>query len=598
MPVILDLWLARKVWKNAFTNVQRRRDPLMSNPHDAARLFSARAIANGLLVIATALTSACATYGDQQEAAWEAMRSGAYEEAEQLLDANLRSDDLRLLRAMELGMLHHQAGRYELSNQFLEQADRLRDTLSPVAGSVDVESLLVNPASGPYRGASHEYAYVNYFKALNFLMLAQETGDPRWLDAARVEARRLDIILDEFAATVGDYPDLASASDDEGALRSVANALRGNEISAENLQFRDDAWARFLAGVTYERNQEWDNARISYRSAAEAYDAGYAEQYQLGPQAAKLAWAGVVRMMRAAGGWESTWPAIVAEQALDERLIEPLSPGEGLLLLVEHVDRVAPVGELNMILYGRPRIQSIEIQPLPAGSEEDADDQLLWFHLHYSDRGIADLASRYMAGGVWEVVNQPLTSQQIFLGPLWDVADQTGLLSGIGPIGLRIAVPWYPPLATEPAARVADVAGAPTELVPVAHPEAIKRQELLLGAQGELYRSIVRELIRNTAVAAGREVADQLTDSSQLGILLELSGRITSAAWSRAETRYWSTLPRLTRAQVVRTRSGPVSVPASTTGESSHSTIDVRDQSITVHVYRQFSEPPTQQANE
>ncbi|MEX1057969.1 MAG: hypothetical protein WED11_09565, partial [Natronospirillum sp.] len=394
--------------------------------------------------------SGCATYSERQAAALQAVEQGDYAAAEAHFTEALRPRDA-LLYDLEVGMVRHLAGDYEGSNALLQHADEQRDALSVGGYAQQFSEFMTSPAQSVYRGAGYEYAYVNYFKALNFLAMAQSSGDSRWLDAARVEARRLDIILNEFSADAGDYLEQATASDTTADnFLQILRAFRGEYLDPADLVYRDDAWARFLTGVTYENLGEWDNARIAYQQAAQIYDLGYAEQYNLGSEPARMAWTAAVRMMRTGGGWQDEWPRLVDEQGLLEADTRPLSADEGVLLLVEHVDRVPPIGELNLFLHQQPEAQSLMLRPIISREGEEGLAQLAWFMVHYADHGIGDLLLRYRSGGVYQVLDDPLRSKQIFLGPLWDLAEESGFLAAIGPVGVRVSVPWYPPAGDPP----------------------------------------------------------------------------------------------------------------------------------------------------
>ncbi|MCH8550441.1 MAG: hypothetical protein LAT62_00800 [Natronospirillum sp.] len=506
------------------------------------------------LLLGVVMLSGCSTYGERQEAAVRAVERGDYELAESRFDESLKDSERDyLLYLLEVGMVRHLAGDYEGSNALLEQADQLRDTLTFRSGGARFAELMTSPASGPYRGAGYEYAYVNYFKALNYLALARETGDPQWLDAARVEARRLEIILNEFAADEGDYLELATQEEDSaGAFLRILRQLRGDYLDRDQLIYRDDAWGRFLTGITYENLGEWDSARIAYQQSALAYEQGYAEQYDLGGEPARQAWTAVVRMMRTGGGWADEWPRLVDRKQLDEEETRPLAADESLLLVVEHAGRVPPIGELNLLLHRQPEAQSLMLRPLISREGRAGQEQLVWFTLNYADHGIGDLLLRYQAGGALQVLDNPLRSKQVYIGPLWDLAQESGLLEGIGPVGVRVSVPWYPPAGPPPPeSRLVTASEASRPLLTMADPEQIKRQERLRLAQDEMTAALLRETVRNTTSAAVSGAVSE-HGNQDLGLILGLLGRAATTATARAETRHWATMPRRARMAMVR----------------------------------------------
>ncbi|WLD58374.1 hypothetical protein NFC81_00935 [Salinispirillum sp. LH 10-3-1] len=507
-----------------------------------------------VIAVCTALLLVgCATYGDKQLDALQAVERGDYVAAEEHFSSVLQgSAREELLYYLEIGMVRHLAGDFAGSNSFLQRADDLRDALSVSAYSAQFRNFMTSPAMGTYSGTPYEFAYVNYFKALNYLGLAQQTGEARWLESARVEARRLEIILNEFAANEGDYLEAATAEDDKasGFLR-ILRQLNGQYMDPTTLIYRDDAWARFLAGITYENLREWDSARVAYQAAAVAYESGYAEQYQLPEEATRLAWTATVRMMRAGGGWGDEWPRLVEEKGLSEEETRPLGSDEALVLVVEHVGLIPSVGELNLYLTKRNASRSLSLEPVVSGDQAQQLEQLTWFTLHYADTGLFDLLARYQAGGVWSVLEDPLRSKQIQLGPLWDVADEVGLLAGIGDFGVRVSVPYYPPAYEPPRASVLRVGDARLgHLHAVANIEQLARQERLRVAQEEMMAALLRETIKNAASAnVSRAVG---SNDNSLGFLFSLAGRVATTATARAETRHWATLPAWARAVSAR----------------------------------------------
>jgi hypothetical protein len=533
-------------------------------------------------LIALAL-GGCATYGDQQAAAIAALERNEFDRAAEQFSAALAERDRdTALYHLELGMIRHLQGDFAASTEHLNQAYDLRDAFFGLTAAEQWQTVLRNPAVVPYQPEGFELAYISYFQMLNAMLMAQQAPPAvaqALYERARVEARRLDITLNTFNANEGDYLMQASRADASGRqLLRLLDALRGRYFDPDTLRYRDDAWSRFLIGVTYENQREWDNARIAYQQAAQAYEAGFAEQYALGSEPARLAWASVVRMMRTAGGYASEWPRLVAEYDLDPAFTEPLASDEALLLTIEHWGRVAPVGELNMVLHQQPWSRSLMLRPLPTRGGDEGLEQLAWFMVLYADHGIANLLLRYQTGGVQTLLDDPLLSKQIFLGPLWQTAEQIGLLDGIGSVGIRVAVPWYPPAALNPAPSSWLEPGTP--MLMMANLEQKKRQQQLLQAHDVLRRAIVREWARNSAVATGSGL---ITDhgNSQAGFVLEWLGRTAAMATARADTRHWSTLPQQVRVGMLRL---PAEAQAVTLRSGGRSTYAIAPEPQQVHL--------------
>jgi hypothetical protein len=141
----------------------------------------------------------------------------------------------KVLYLMNKGMLLRMAGDYADSTRALEQTKPLIDELSAVSVSEQTLSVAVNDATKSFVGADFEQVAVRTYLALNYL----EQGR---LDAARVEALQVDVLLREKAQASPDSP------------------------------YAEDAFARYLTGIIYEDEGEWSDAMIAYRKAYEAYE--------------------------------------------------------------------------------------------------------------------------------------------------------------------------------------------------------------------------------------------------------------------------------------------------------------------------------------
>merc|ERR1711879_697198 len=325
----------------------------------------------------------------------------------------------------ELGVIKHLQGDYAGSNHLLDQAERIAENLETISLSGAFFELLSNPRQGSYAGTTHEKLYLNYFKALNYIAIAeQETrSDARLnaLDGARVEIRRMN---------------------------NVFNTLNGN-IDSDDFRFRDDAMAHYLAAVTYEMNGELDDARISYRKSAEAYEDGYAQQFRLDSAMIEQAWFDTIRVMRKAGGYASEWPALAKKKLTKQRRAELSAwDDKAQLLVIEHKGLAPELQEMSIELWANPALKGFQMQPYVGLENRDA---LAWFYLLYADKGIYKAMTAYLDGQRLNEFFNPFT-KTILLGPAWNAVQEMGLDAAIGS-SLRITVPYYP---------IPDVMGAST----------------------------------------------------------------------------------------------------------------------------------------
>jgi hypothetical protein len=198
----------------------------------------------GHAVLAVALAAlvllSCAIYLKQVKEARANLAQGRYEEALQSLEKNQKKGSLLYL--MEKGLVLHYAGRYEESNQLLEEAELLMDDLYTKSLSAELASLLTSDRVLAYTGEDFEGVMLNYYKALNYLFLGEE-------QEAVVECRR-----------VGEKLQLYLDS-------------RGGDH-----HYKSDAFMEALTGLIYEGAGEVNDAFISYRKAEEAFER-YEELY-------------------------------------------------------------------------------------------------------------------------------------------------------------------------------------------------------------------------------------------------------------------------------------------------------------------------------
>ncbi|SEO11696.1 hypothetical protein SAMN05428947_101361 [Mucilaginibacter sp. OK283] len=179
----------------------------------------------------------CTTYNQSLTSYYKNVYAGNYPQAEKDLDNNglIQKPRNKLLYLMEKGRVAHLRGEYESSNKYFNNADQLLD--SGLTGVADAAvGLLVNSMSQTYKGEDFEKFMIHYYKALNYLYLNN-------IEDAIVEARRITL----------------QAQD------------QGDKFNNKDNRYSNDAFALMFQGMLYERNNDVNNAFISYRNAAEIY---------------------------------------------------------------------------------------------------------------------------------------------------------------------------------------------------------------------------------------------------------------------------------------------------------------------------------------
>ncbi|QRK04083.1 hypothetical protein JQX13_27810 [Archangium violaceum] len=162
-----------------------------------------------------------------------AYESESYELALAELESVAKHDSGKdtLLVLLDRGMVLHAAGRWRDSIQVLAEADRLSAELDVVSVSEEAGALVTNERQRAYRGEDFEKLMISVLQALNYAQLGQD-------EEALVEVRRV-------------------------------NERLAKMISDEKKPYEQLAIARYIGGVLYEDQREWDSAYIDYAKALE-----------------------------------------------------------------------------------------------------------------------------------------------------------------------------------------------------------------------------------------------------------------------------------------------------------------------------------------
>lgn len=515
-----------------------------------------------ILVIFTTYITGCATYGQDIRKGLELVQQQQYAQAATVLEKALDSKgNDRLLYYTELGMVYHLAGDYQKSNQLLNSADRIAEDLYTKRVSDILTTAMSNPRQGPYRAADFERVLINYYKALNYFMLAANTENKsakaEALEGARVETRRMDLVLSSIEYKQGSYQEQADREKSMfSKLMRVFDKLTGGIIDKDKIVYRNDAFGHFLAGTIYENHKEYDDARVAYQKSATLYESGYQQQYNLDTKMTEQAWFDTIRMMQKAGGWNNQWPKLSQDKLTPKKRAELKEFNDkGHVLVIEHIGMVPERKEMNMIFYADPNTRQIAVSPILTGDKATQLDQRFWFFALYADKGITDLLSAvYEERVVASLLQFGLTKRE-YLGPLWDVADGLGLIE-IMKQGLRVTVPYYGVTSFKsPTSSVLMVNEESENMIIGQSLSHIAVQQQLLAASGDLQEAMAREAFKGLTAAKVASIGGN--GNAQAEALLGFLGKITTAATSSAETRNWLTLPGQIRVKRMALESGP-----------------------------------------
>ena len=509
-------------------------------------LFRCLSLLPALLVL-----SGCATYGAGITGAIQDVQRGDYVASEAKLQQALKpTGNDRLLYHLELGIVKHLQGDFAASNQLLDKAERIADDLETTLMGDLMTTLMSNPRQGPYPGADFEKVFINYYKALNYFAQAQIALDDNErrtaLEGARIESRRLIIRLNDINSRKGSFGELKDEEQKTfNKLLKVFEKLQGNLIDMDRIQYRDDAMAHYLTGITFEMNGEFDDARISYQRAAQTYEDGYARQYRLDDGMTTQAWFDTIRMMRRAGGYDTEWRRLAQTKLSKEQQadLDNWTRDKAQLILVEHKGLAPHRKEMNLELSANPTLQALQLRPYFGNDAA----QLAWFYVLYADKGIGDALANYLDAVEVSFVFSSFT-KTVNIGPLWKTAEDIGLVTAVGN-SMRVTVPYYEPV--KPLGNsVLSINGQNLPLFKASNPALMAVQEQMTRAGYDIQLALARSSLKAiTAQSVGQ------AGGSYSG-LLAMAGKLAAQLTDAAETRNWLLLPQEIRVRRVALDAG------------------------------------------
>jgi tetratricopeptide (TPR) repeat protein len=132
-----------------------------------------------------------------------------------------------LLYLMDLGLVLHTAGRYEDSIRYFRRADDIADIKDYTSLSLEASTLLTSDNFKDYKGEDFEKVLINTYLAMNYALVGRN-------EDALVEARRVNRKL----------------------LLMVQEGGR---------KYKQNAFARYLSGILYEKEGNWNDAYVDYK---------------------------------------------------------------------------------------------------------------------------------------------------------------------------------------------------------------------------------------------------------------------------------------------------------------------------------------------
>ena len=197
----------------------------------------------GLFLCSLALWGCANTYMAKTAGARDALRQHQPDKAVDLLDRTFPkgpSEKDKVLYLADKGTFLRAAKRFEESNQFLSQAEKLSEALDATSVSEEAASLFSNEGTKTYRTEDFEKLMFSVLQGLNYAEKGNEEG-------ALVEVRRVN----------------------EKLRKMVAD---------EKKPYQQLAIARYLGGILYENAGDLDAAAIDYIQAAKLRNLGQAAE--------------------------------------------------------------------------------------------------------------------------------------------------------------------------------------------------------------------------------------------------------------------------------------------------------------------------------
>jgi hypothetical protein len=151
---------------------------------------------------------------------------------------------------LNTGLLKSMTGDFEGAIEDLQSAKDILNRLQAISISENLAAATINETLRSYDGSASERVLLHVILSIDYLMIND-------LDAARVEVLQADVVM--------------------------------NELAREDRPVGQLASAHFIAGLVYELGGELDDARISYRKAANLMELrnmplpGSLQNHQLGP---------------------------------------------------------------------------------------------------------------------------------------------------------------------------------------------------------------------------------------------------------------------------------------------------------------------------
>ncbi|TQF71456.1 hypothetical protein [Pseudoalteromonas luteoviolacea] len=469
-------------------------------------------------------------------------QQGNFESAKQAIRTDYSPNGKsKLLHYLELGMLNHLQGNYERSNVLLSEAQDIIEAQYTISVVESAVALVSGPTYTTYAGKIYHRPLINLYKALNYNALANRAGPNKqqYLDSAMVEMRQLDTYLSNLKEQTGGYNSVGDnepTSDDltNRIYRLIQPIFAPNDLLV-NIDYKDDAFAHYVSGVLFERSNELDSARIQYQRALGVFENGFTKQYNLNDKKiVSQVHTDLIRVMTKAGGYKNEIRKL--NKKLDKAPSVTKTP---LLNVIQNVGIGPQRKEFNLLLKADHESKALVMTPILWGTEKERRAQMKWFQMLFADTSVFDIVQNYAMGDIGDVAMGALT-KRIPLGPLWDDAQDVGLIQALE-YGSRISVTYLEPLQQQVKSAEVWVNGKKTaELDKIYSVSLLTLQDALRNANSEIQVALTREIIK--AITAQKTINATGLDQSFAGFA-KFATSVVNAVTASADLRQWQSLP-------------------------------------------------------
>jgi len=484
-------------------------------------------------------------------------------------------DKQLLLWQMERGLVANLAGDYAAADLHLDAAATLVDARRTKSIAAETTTYLLNDNARPYAGHGYESIQVDYYRILNQVVQAQAAAGMQG-GAGAVSAEQAD---DHYVKALS------------RARRMTLDELKETSDEADEHRYRDDPFARFLAGLVLyalpPSSRTEDDQQFSQVMFKRALDAYVQEQAVLGADPHFHWEVGhrprlVERMfLRHCMAYDpGSYDDEAKHYGLDPLPHPELPSGYGSVLVLNHVDFIS-----------RPQVLSIGFATMAPTLTSD-------------ERAQGATTTNFSIAGMGFWAKGP--NSEVAAGwviPLPDDIIQHMTPGGMAVFGMQVPVDAAEDPIINPArVHITPLAPAPGQepvearLEVVSDLDAYARATLKDEQPRLLAKTIIRAVTKQIIAAEAAVQAKKAVGGGEGGAVVEtvvnLFGSAAATISETADTRAWTTLPNHVEAALVDLPAGRYSVEIENAyGSSPDGTFEVRPGQVTIIPARTYPIP-------